>query len=56
MPKLTALEVESLSKPGRYAVGDGLYLHVDNALVTRVGLYRFQLNGKRHFAWAGALR
>ena len=46
MPKLTALEVESLSKLGRYADGDGLYLQVDNA-GNKSWLYRFQLNGKR---------
>ncbi|MDA8951087.1 Arm DNA-binding domain-containing protein [Pseudomonadales bacterium] len=46
MPKLTALEVESLAKPGRYADGDGLYLQVDNA-GNKSWLYRFQLNGKR---------
>ena len=46
MPKLTALEVESLSKLGRYADGDGLYLQVDSA-GNKSWLYRFQLNGKR---------
>ncbi|MDB2509177.1 integrase arm-type DNA-binding domain-containing protein [Pseudomonadales bacterium] len=46
MPKLTALEVESLSNSGRYADGDGLYLQVDKA-GNKSWLYRFQLNGKR---------
>ena len=46
MPKLTALEVESLSNTGRYADGDGLYLQVDKA-GNKSWLYRFQLNGKR---------
>ena len=50
MPKLTALEVESLAKPGRYLDGDGLYLNVDNA-GNKSWLYRFQLNGKR--TWLG---
>ncbi len=46
MPKLTALQVEKLSKPGRYADGDGLYLHLD-AAGNKSWLFRFQLQGKR---------
>lgn len=46
MPKLTALEVEAISAAGRYADGDGLYLHVD-ASGNKSWIYRFQLNGKR---------
>ena len=46
MPKFTALEVESISKPGRYADGDGLYLHVDKA-GNKSWLFRFQFQGKR---------
>ena len=46
MPKLTVLEVEAISKAGRYADGDGLYLHVD-ASGNKSWIYRYQLNGKR---------
>ena len=46
MPKLTALEVEAISTAGRYADGDGLYLHVD-ASGNKSWIYRYQLNGKR---------
>ena len=46
MTKLTALQVESISKPGRHADGDGLYLRVDDK-GNKSWLFRFQLNGKR---------
>ena len=46
MPKLTALEVEAISTAGRYADGDGLYLHVDAS-----GNKRRERNG-RLIEWA----
>ena len=45
MPKLTALEVEAISAAGRYADGDGLYLHVD-ASGNKSWNYRFRLNAE----------
>ena len=53
MTKLTALQVESISKPGRHADGDGLYLRVD-AKGNKSWLFRFQLNGKRTNAGLGS--
>jgi len=46
MSKLTALQVESISKPGRYSDGNGLYLEVDKAGNKR-WLFRYQFNKKR---------
>ena len=46
MSKLTALQVESLSKPGRYSDGNNLYLEIDKAGNKR-WLFRYQFNKKR---------
>ena len=46
MTKLTALQAESISKPGRYSDGNGLYLEVDKAGNKR-WLFRYQFNKKR---------
>lgn len=43
--KLTALKVMRLSKPGRYADGNGLYLQITKALV-KSWLFRYERNGK----------
>src|SRR5215813_3796882 len=48
---LSAASVAKLTKPGRYAVGDGVYLQISerNNKISRAWLLRFQLNGKaRH--------
>ena len=52
MSKLTALEIEKLSKTGRHAVGDGLYIDVDK-VGNKSWLFRYQLNGKRTFLGLG---
>jgi integrase len=46
MTQLTALRVDSLSQPGRYADGNGLYLEIDKAGNKR-WLFRYQFNKKR---------
>jgi len=48
---LSSASVAKLTKPGRYAVGDGVYLQISewNNKISRAWLLRFQLNGKaRH--------
>jgi integrase len=46
--KLTALQVQKLTKPGRYAAGDGLYLQITGKR-GRSWILRYQRNGKaRH--------
>lgn len=52
--KLSALKVRSLTKPGTYGDGAGLYLQVRGAS-NRSWLYRFKLNGKPHLMGLGAL-
>ena len=51
--KLTALKVESLSSPGRYADGGGLYLNISRQ-GTKSWLYRYQLQGSRRWMGLGA--
>ena len=46
MTRLTAKEVDAIRVPGRYAVGDGLYLEVKPNL-GKSWLYRYQFQGKR---------
>jgi hypothetical protein len=46
MTRLTAKEVDAIRVPGRYAVGDGLYLEVKSNL-GKSWLYRYQFQGKR---------
>jgi integrase len=43
---LTRVKVESLSKPGKYIDGSGLYLSVARSL-SKSWIYRYQINGKR---------
>jgi integrase len=48
---LSAASIAKLTKPGRYAVGEGVYLQVSesNTKISRAWLLRFQLNGRaRH--------
>src|SRR5215207_5509617 len=46
--KLTAFEVAKLTKPGRYAVGDGAYLQIA-AGGTKAWVFRYQQGGRaRH--------
>ena len=45
---LTAVAVSKMSKPGRYAAGDGVYLQVSQA-GTKAWVFRYQRQGKaRH--------
>ena len=59
MPKhvqrLNALKINSLSKPGLYADGDGLYLQVTSTSA-KSWVYRFMLNGKSRDMGLGPLR
>lgn len=51
--QLTALGVQNLSEPGRYADGNGLYLNISNN-GNKSWLFRYQLDGKRHWVGFGA--
>ena len=53
MPKLTSKAIESLSTPGRYASGDGLYIEVTDTGSKR-WLFRYQFRGKRTQLGLGA--
>ena len=53
MPKLTTKAIESLSTPGRYADGDGLYIEVTSTGSKR-WLFRYQFRGKRTQLGLGA--
>ena len=53
MPKLTTKAIESLSTPGRYASGDGLYIEVTGTGSKR-WLFRYQFRGKRTQLGLGA--
>ena len=53
MPKLTTKAIESLSTPGRYASGDGLYIEVTDTGSKR-WLFRYQFRGKRTQLGLGA--
>jgi integrase len=55
MGKLTALKVRSLSEPGRYADGDGLFLDVTGKAAGRWVL-RVQSNGRRREIGLGSLK
>jgi integrase len=55
MGKLTALKVRSLSEPGRYADGDGLFLDVTDKAAGRWVL-RVQSNGRRREIGLGSLK
>jgi hypothetical protein len=51
---LTATEVERIKKPGRHAVGpSGLMLQISGANA-RSWIYRYQMNGKPHWAGLGS--
>ena len=51
--RLTALKVESLASPGRYADGGGLYLSISKS-GTKSWLYRYQLHGSRRWMGLGS--
>jgi len=54
MGKLTAVKVRSLTEPGRYSDGDGLFLQVtENG---RAWLLRLQMNGRRRDIGLGSLK
>lgn len=55
MGKLTALKIRSLSEPGRYADGDGLFLDVTGKATGR-WLLRIQSNGRRREIGLGSLK
>src|SRR5687767_9158177 len=44
---LTAVSVAKLTKPGRYAVGNGAYLQISQ-WGTKAWLFRYRRNGKSH--------
>src|SRR5919107_2580375 len=50
--KLTAVAVAKLTKPGRYAVGEGAYLQIA-AGGTRAWIFRYQRDGKAHHMGLG---
>ena len=50
LKKLTAKEVQHLSKAGRHPIGEGLYLNITGS-GSKSWLFRYQLNGNRR--WAG---
>lgn len=55
MGKLTALKIRSLSEPGRYADGDGLFLDVTGKASGR-WILRIQSNGRRREIGLGSLK
>ncbi len=55
MGKLTAVKVRSLTEPGRYADGDGLFLELNGKASGR-WLLRIQANGKRRDIGLGSLK
>src|ERR1700761_3008637 len=54
MSKLNAAKMRTLTKPGAYGDGAGLYLQVRGP-ENRSWLYRFKLHGKAHLMGLGAL-
>jgi integrase len=50
--KLTALQVTKLTKPGRYAVGDGAYLQISQ-WGTKAWIFRYQRDGKQRHMGLG---
>src|SRR5215207_3891233 len=50
--QLSAVAVARLSKPGRYAVGDGAYLQIA-AGGTKAWVFRYQRDGKAHHMGLG---
>ncbi|MDC7675415.1 tyrosine-type recombinase/integrase [Asticcacaulis machinosus] len=52
--RLTAMGVIKMKAPGRYADGDGLYLHVRDS-GSKTWIYRFRQNGKLHEMGLGAV-
>jgi integrase len=55
MGKLTALKIRSLTEPGRYADGDGLFLDVTSRASGR-WILRIQSNGRRREIGLGSLK
>src|SRR3954469_24389680 len=49
---LTAVAVAKLTKPGRYAVGDGAYLQV-STFGTKAWVFRYQRDGKGYHMGLG---
>src|SRR5215510_15592443 len=54
MSKLNAARMRTLSKPGSYGDGGGLYLQVRGP-ENRSWLYRFKLHGRSHLMGLGAV-
>src|SRR5215831_4203375 len=54
MSKLSAARLRTLTKPGTYGDGAGLYLQVRGP-ANRSWLYRFNLHGKGHLMGLGAV-
>lgn len=53
--KLTAIKVKQLTKPSRYADGDGLYLQIDNS-GGRSWIFIFRRGGRRRIIGLGSAR
>src|SRR5262249_40507192 len=53
MKKLTALQVERIKKPGRYAVGSGAYLQISGAR-GRSWIFRYERDGRAHHVGLGS--
>lgn len=53
--RLTALKVEKLKQPGRYADGDGLYLQI-GPNGAKAWLFRYQLDGRERFMGLGSVK
>ena len=49
---LSAAAVGKLTKPGRYAVGDGAYLQISQQR-TKAWIYRYQRDGRAHHMGLG---
>src|SRR5262249_44454194 len=50
--KITALQVNKITKPGRYAVGDGVYLQITGAK-GRSWVFRYMRDGKQRHMGIG---
>ena len=53
--KLTAIKVKQLTKPSRYADGDGLYLQIDKS-GGRSWIFIFRRGGRRRIMGLGSAR
>lgn len=52
---LKSLQIKSLTKPGKYSDGNGLYLNIRSS-GTKSWIYRYQLNGKRKEIGLGSIK